>query len=92
MLRRKAVVDGDDGGGEFESEAAAVAVERLGVGGEEHEPAAVEVDDDGEILSGDGGFSREEEAEPEVQEAQEATVNGAVKAGTASQTMFKMVK
>ena len=67
----------------------------------------MEVDDDGEILAGDGGFSREEEAEPEVpggvdggvgdgdaihrfcrgrdceiQEAQEAAVNGAVKAGT----------
>ena len=103
MLRSEAVVHGDDGGGEFASEAAAVAVERLGVGGEEHEPAAVEVDDDGEILAGNGGFSREEEAEPEVprgvdggvgggdavnrfcrgrdfeiQEAQEAAINGAV--------------
>ena len=69
--------------------------------------AAVELDDDGEILAGDGGFSREEEAELEVprgvdgsvgggdavhwfcrgrdfeiQEAQEAAVNGAVTAET----------
>lgn len=76
MLRREAVVDGDDSGGEFASEAAAEVVDGLGVGGEEHEPPAVEVDDDGKILAGGGGFSREEEAEPEVPGGVDCGVGG----------------
>ena len=66
MLRREAVVDGDDGGGEIAGESPAEVVEGLGIGGEEDEPAAVEVDDNGKILARGGGFRREEEAEPEV--------------------------
>ena len=67
MFRGEAVVDGDNNGGEFTSEAATDGVVCEGGRGEVSEAAAVEEDDDGEG-SGSGGVRvrGNEEAEPEV--------------------------
>lgn len=43
VLRRTAVVDGDDGGGEFLGESTAEGFEGAGIGGAVEESAAVEV-------------------------------------------------
>ncbi|GFS41851.1 hypothetical protein Acr_00g0076720 [Actinidia rufa] len=62
VFRGEAVIDGYDDGGDVFGEAAAEFVVGFGACGEEHEAAAVEVDDDGEHVGVGGG----EEAEPEV--------------------------
>ena len=45
----EAVVDGDDDSWDFYGKATAEVVEELGAGGEQQEPAAVDVDDDGKL-------------------------------------------
>ena len=75
MLRSETVVDGDDGGGEFSSEAAAEVIVGLGAGGKEHEAAAVEIDDDRKIFPG-SGTTRKEVAKPQVPGGVDCGVGG----------------
>ena len=64
VLRREAVVDGDDDGVESPAESPADSVVAEGGRGEERESAAVEEDNDGK--GGAGTARGREEAEPDV--------------------------